>query len=64
VAVPSPSLRGEALVDGTGNVWLPYDLPRLRAPSAGWTRLSSRRGARHAGQIESSVVPIIEATPA
>jgi hypothetical protein len=44
------SLQGEALVDSSGNVWLPYDLSHLRTPSVGWTRLSSRRDVRHAGR--------------
>ncbi|MGN6528380.1 MAG: ADP-heptose--LPS heptosyltransferase [Burkholderiaceae bacterium] len=44
------SLEGEALVDGAGNVWLPYDLPHLRAPCTGWTPLSRRREVRHAGR--------------
>ena len=46
----SAPLQGEALVDSAGNVWLPYDLPHLRAPGTGWTRLSSRREVRHAGR--------------
>lgn len=50
VAGPSASLQGEALVDSSGKVWLPYDLPHLRAPSVGWSRLSSRRDVRHAGR--------------
>lgn len=41
-------LQGEAVVDPRGRVWLPYDLPHLRAPLDGWCRLSSRRDARHA----------------
>jgi Glycosyltransferase family 9 (heptosyltransferase) len=44
------SLQGEALVDGSGNVWLPYDLSRVRVPPTEWTRLSSRRDVRHAGR--------------
>ena len=44
------SLQGESLVDGAGNVWLPYDLSHLRTPSVGWSRLSSRRDVRHAGR--------------
>src|SRR5438105_6317646 len=44
----SALLQGEAVVDGGGNVWLPYDLPHLRVPSTGWTRLSSRRDVHHA----------------
>jgi len=43
-------LQGEALVDDASNVWLPCDLPYLRAPSMRWTRLSSRREVRHAGR--------------
>jgi len=43
-------VQGEALVDCSDNVWLPYDLPHLRVPSAPWTRLSSRRDVRHAGR--------------
>ena len=46
----SASLQGEALVDSAGNVWLPYDLPHLRVPATGWTRLSCRRDVRHAGR--------------
>ena len=46
----SASLQGEALVDRTGSVWLPYDLPHLGGPPAGWSRLSSRREVRHAGR--------------
>jgi Glycosyltransferase family 9 (heptosyltransferase) len=50
VADRSASLQGEALVDSADNVWLPYDLPHLRVPATGWTRLSSRRDVRrHAG---------------
>jgi hypothetical protein len=45
----SALLQGEALVDNAGNVWLPYDLPHLRVPLTGWSRLSSRRDVRHAG---------------
>jgi hypothetical protein len=44
------SLQGEALVDSSGNVWLPYDLSHLPTPAVGWTRLSSRRDVRHAGR--------------
>ncbi|MGZ3268556.1 MAG: ADP-heptose--LPS heptosyltransferase [Caldimonas sp.] len=44
------SLQGEALLDGSDNVWLPYDLQHLPSASAGWTRLSSRRDVRHAGR--------------
>jgi hypothetical protein len=44
------SLKGEALVDRSGRVWLPYDLPHLRATSVGWSRLSARREVRHAGR--------------
>jgi hypothetical protein len=47
---PAAPLQGEALVDGTGKVWLPYDLPHLRSSAAGWSRLSSRRDVRHAGR--------------
>lgn len=49
-AEQSASLRGEALVDGAGNVWLPYDLPHLRVPPTGWTRLSCRRDVHHVGR--------------
>lgn len=49
-AEPAVALIGEALLDPSGRVWLPYDLPHLRASSAGWTRLSSRRDVRHAGR--------------
>jgi len=44
-------VQGEAVVDGAGNVWLPFDLPHLPAPPAGWSRLSSRRNVRHAGRL-------------
>jgi hypothetical protein len=50
VAEQSASLQGEALVDSSGKVWLPYDLPHLRGPAVGWSRLSSRRDVRHAGR--------------
>jgi ADP-heptose:LPS heptosyltransferase len=46
----SASLYGEAVVDGGGNVWLPYDRAHLRVPATGWTRLSARRDVRHAGR--------------
>ena len=50
-AVPSAaSLQGEALVDSSDHVWLPYDLPHLRVPPAAWSRLSSRRDVRHGGR--------------
>ena len=44
------SLQGEALVDRSGSVWLPYDLPHIGGSPAGWSRLSSRREVRHAGR--------------
>lgn len=43
-------LQGEALVDRSGGVWLPFDLSHADVPSAGWSRLSSRREVRHAGR--------------
>jgi hypothetical protein len=44
-------LKGEALVDRSGRVWLPYDLPHLGATSVGWSRLSARREVRHAARV-------------
>src|SRR5689334_8333060 len=40
-------LQGEALLDPSGNVWLPFDLPHLRNAGEGWRPLSSRRTLRH-----------------
>jgi len=46
----SAPLQGEALVDNTDNVWLPFDMPHRHGASTGWTRLSRRREVRHAGR--------------
>ena len=40
-------LQGQALLDTSGNVWLPFDLPHLRDTGKGWMPLSSRRMLRH-----------------
>ena len=49
IAAPT-RLQGEALVDGSGQVWLPYDLPFLGLPTEGWQGLSAHRDVRHAGR--------------
>ena len=43
-------LKGEALVDRSGRVWLPYDLPHW-GNVRGWSRLSARREVRHAARV-------------
>jgi hypothetical protein len=43
-------LKGEALVDGEGSMWLPYDLPHRRHGTESWTLISERRDVLHAGR--------------
>jgi len=43
-------LKGEALVDGEGAIWLPYDLPHRRHSTGSWTLISERRDVLHAGR--------------
>src|SRR5262249_37788637 len=43
-------LKGEALVDGEGAIWLPYDLPHRRHSTESWTLISERREVLHAGR--------------
>lgn len=50
LAQHGPLLTGEALVDPSGRIWLPYDLQHGEAPATGLARLSARRTVRHAGR--------------
>ncbi len=50
-------LKGEALVDGDGATWLPYDLPHRRTHAASWSLLSARRDVLHAGRRRFHLPP-------
>ena len=43
-------LKGEALVDGEGAIWLPYDLAHRRHRTGSWNLISERRDVLHAGR--------------